>query len=299
MKVYFLIFLGLFFLNSCVKEEVIKIKEHPSLVVVNSLINSDSSIHVFLSKTISLTQSQLPEISNAKILLYEDDVFIKELVSLGHGNYSSQEKVKINSNYKIIINSDNQKIEANTDIPSKPNFDIVSIIDSAGINEYGEYYNRAIIRINDNLNENNYYELIFKSISISPFDKYDTTICYSLIHSDDIVIKNEAIFDLREYLNFSDSLFNGQSKQFSVDYYQGVNYNYNYNGILPYGTYKFLIILNSTTKEYYKYKKALYLHNLNSQGGIWSNDPTELYSNIKGGLGIFAGYATTISDTIK
>ena len=82
--------------------------------------------------------------------------------------------------------------------------------------------------------------------------------------------------------------FNGAIKKLNFE----VPYGYIENN----APYKFVIILETLNEDYSRYENSRSLYN--QRTGTPFSESVELYSNIKGGLGIFAG-ANVSRDTLK
>lgn len=283
----------LIFVSSCVSEIETDAPAVNPQIVVNSLINPDSTFSVILSYNMSLNGSGITTIDNAQVSLWVNETFYENLQSAGNGYYTSNFHPATETGYSIKITTADDEIISSTFIPAPPAFVILNKEDSAFIDSDGEYQNRCTIKIVDNNTERNYYEVVFKVIESNPYNGNINTF-FPYINSSHQVIQNEGIFDYRESMTFSDSLFNGSSVEIPFCYHTFFSISSENNFYQP---YKLVVIVNSTSKEYYQYKKSLW-NQMNDDNGIWSGQPTNIYSNISGGLGIFAGYCSIESDTI-
>ena len=93
------------------------------------------------------------------------------------------------------------------------------------------------------------------------------------------------IKDKEGALIIQDGSFNGQSKLLKFT--------------TPYGTagtaYKYLVVIKNLSEQYYRYFKSI--DNYKQQQGIFS-EPSPVFTNIRGGVGICAG-ASIVKDTIQ
>ncbi|NMC40585.1 MAG: DUF4249 family protein, partial [Bacteroidales bacterium] len=82
---------------------------------------------------------------------------------------------------------------------------------------------------------------------------------------------------------FTDKMFDG--KHCSVKIYFATQ---------AYADYNLKITFRSVSESYYKFKERQYAYLFSLKNDIFSgmSDPINLYSNIKGGYGIFAGYSS-------
>jgi hypothetical protein len=99
-------------------------------------------------------------------------------------------------------------------------------------------------------------------------------------------IAADPIFNPEGALILEDAGFNGQSKQLRFSTPFGSNFG---------SPYKYLVVVKILSPEYFKYFKSLEDYSL--EGGVFS-DPSAIYNNISGGVGICAG-ASISKDTIR
>jgi hypothetical protein len=116
-----------------------------------------------------------------------------------------------------------------------------------------------------------------------------------ILNITDPVLLNEGI----PLTVFSNELIESDSYTMTINYTSG-NYTSNGNGWNT-ELYPLVIELRAITYDYYMYLKQLYLYETGRYptdvgGGAVTN--FNLYSNIPGGYGIFAGYSWVVSDTI-
>ncbi len=278
---------------SCVSEIEIDAPAFNPQVVVNSLINPDSTFSVALCYNMGLNGSGISTIDNAQISLWVNETLYGNLQPTGNGYYIGNFYPSAEAVYTIKISLANNEILSSTYIPAHPVFLVLNKEDSAVIDSDGEYHNRCTIKIFDNDTERNYYEVVFKVIESDP-ETNNINTYFPYINSSHQVIQNEGIFDNRGSMAFSDSLFNGGTVEIPFCFHT-ISWNSSESNF--HQPYKLVVIVNSTSKEYYQYKKSLWNQN-NNNNGIWSGQPMNIYSNISGGLGIFAGYCSIESDTI-
>lgn len=290
-------------LVSCTKEVPITPINLEPVLVLNSLFSGDSIIKVYISNRCDINMEKPSYIQNAQVLIYEDGL-LKEELKWENSFYQSEFKASLGKNYTIFAEATGfPKIESSTHIPLQP------IILSTGIdtnkfitvsNPFGVVaYNPLNILIEDDVNIKNYYELfLIRKTIIEDTANTNGIVCeYSFedIISNSEIINAEKLNDY--YLNsivFSDSLFNGTS--FNLELLVNIPKKQNY---IFDESIKFIIVLRSITKDYYRYKKSLIIKNQEGQFGFqyFSNKYLPIVSNIKNGYGIFSGY-NMCTDTI-
>jgi hypothetical protein len=306
MKINLLIFV--FFaicVQSCTKEVQLDLPQHKPMIVVNSVFTNDSLLKIHISKSNGMFQTSRPWIESAFIKLFENDELIdtKELMATDSGLYISNFIPQESKFYRLEISSGGfNSIECTDFLPKKPILGSICFKDSVYIDEDRFPVSKVEVLIHDPDNNKNFYEIKFKLKYILPDEsKYRITDAISYRKNTDIVLQNENILDYYpETLVFSDELFNGQDYNMIIDFAGPIHIS-SYNGQREYQGYDFSLILycRSISENYYKYKKQLTKHLYNQDGDIWDGvgDPVQMYTNIEGGYGIFAGYSQVI-DTI-
>jgi len=290
------------FFFSCIKEiddNSFSLKEN---LVVNSLITDDSQIEVYLSQTKCIFDtSKFSAIKNINIELWENDNFVGRL-DFFNGVYKSLVYPEINSKYQIYIYSEEYgKITATTSIPPKPTLISAKYTIGKLRDEYGDLITEAQIKIKDQSNETNYYELY---IGFSETDNLLPIYYYKYYKINDPVLIAEGILDFKpDIFVFSDRLFNGKEVILKLNYEGGA-----IETDRAYPT-KAYIMLRSVSKEYYQFMLSWYKHKYNQNIDehveyltkdfnpvllVFQGEPVELYSNIEGGYGIFAGYSEVV-----
>jgi len=314
-RLFIILSLSCLMLISCTKEIEIDIPEVKTKLVLNGLFTNDSVFCVNVSRTTNFSQNITKYISDATVELYQGNRQISNFIYTENGIYKStiDYKPEIGKTYTIkILHDKYDNLYAENKVPLLPNVIQTEKTDSAYIDEDGYYGSEAEITINDSPNNKNYYEIkligyYFEDYSGIPGyenNQTEDTVWHTrrlYLTGNDVVLLNEGLTDYypSEY-PFSDTLFNGQSYTLKVHYLPPqtilvVNdgeYNLAKN-------YQLIVVINSVSEAYYKYKKKLIIHTENQSGDIWDGtaNPVNMFSNIEGGYGIFAGYSSYI-DTI-
>jgi hypothetical protein len=290
-KLYLLLTL-LIILIACEKTVYIDIPDKGRMITINSLFNPDSLLKVNVSKSCYILNNDIQAIENATVEIYENANLINTLPYLNNGWYKSTiQKPSSGDRYKIKVTVPGMGT-AETESYIPPETNIISIDTASVMRTDNEGYRHEQfefrVKFKDNPNENNYYLLAPMEIHIYTYDDYegDTIISDTAQHimyfesSDPSLIENlrgkGALFD--------DNLFNGNTYEFvfSVEKYF-------------YDTTSICIKLKSISEDYFKYLATCYKH----MDANWDPfmEKISVYSNVKGGLGIFGGYSLT-TDTI-
>lgn len=268
-------------LSSCIKEIDYHTSSIESQVVLNSLIAPNKNFIVHLSRTTSINQVLAKNNNAFLISIYENDSALKSLFT-DKAETPMEIDLKEGSKYRIDVEIEGKNITAEDSIPKSVEFTVTGFVRDYGINEDGNSYGRFFVNFTDPENEVNYYEII------STIEQKNWA-TLSTIKSNDIVIENEGNKDYYPYgLLFKDEIFNG--KQINLEcYFESEEYEKVY-----------IIKFRSVSQNYYLYKKKLMRHLYNKEGSVWTGtgEPVNLYTNVNGGLGIFAAYSER-TDTIK
>ncbi len=284
-KIFISLVLIFIVLVSCEKIIDINIPDKDKKIVINSIISTDSLVKVNVSKSLNiLDNANAIFLNNAKVKLFEDNVFIEELHNVSNGNYMSQSFYPtIGKEYKIEVSNDGlQSVSAKNKIPNKVKINSIdTLTDNSSENIY------FTLHFTDPANDTNYYFVEVKS-KIPTFDfntgKYTNPVMQNIyIMSDDKIVDANVSYNYGNGITFCDKLINGQTYplKFSIDKYNFSN-----------DTNKVYIYLNSISKDFYLYIKS-FAKNIETQEDIFA-EPVQVYENINNGYGIFAGYSSYV-----
>lgn len=284
MKKYsFILLINVLIFSSCLKEidsSSLKLKDK---LVVNLLAVDNAALSVHIGKSSTVFDS-LPEelIEGAKVVVLDDKGISYPLsFDMVTQSYKSSWIPKSGVTYELQV-TDNKLGYATG------SFNIPQLIisgkskwkDSTSKDKFGFYTGTIEFAINDDASERNYYEIgLFRYD-----DVVDNWLELQILPQNPEFIDNQTKNSAGALL-IQDGSFNGQNKvlKFST----------------PYGTagskYKYLVVIKNLSEEYYRYFKSI--ENYKQQQGIFS-EPSAVYTNIFGGLGICAG-ASIVKDTIQ
>ncbi len=271
---------------SCTKELDLEIPARETKVVVNSLFCPDSIMKIHVSLSSGIHQENIPLVENAICNLYEDGVLVKTFDFQEDGYYNSNYMPIAGKKYRIEVEVPNfEKVWAESEVPLLP--DSLSgtyFIDYINVWEDG-YSTSVEIEFLDDKSKSNYYEPAFNSYIFEESKETDQS----------ILSDSELDFLPTTYF-FSDVLFNGQLKKLRlVGGGKGV---FSFGGSLFYDEFykhNFKIV----SEEYYKFRKSWTKHVFNQNTDLhyddpitllFLGDPIEMYTNVQGGYGVFAGF---------
>lgn len=286
MKIYF--FFLLLLLTSCIKEVDLNLDNLPERVVVNGAICPDSSFKVRVSFSSGMKE-QKKLIENATISVFEDGEFIYYLPHAGDGWYRVWASPIEGKHYRIEVAVPGfEMVYAETDIPVFPPiidawFEKAGEIDMPHSPAFTNFYASTTIVFQDDPNQDNFYV---------PSGGFGSD--YTKETDESILTESDLDFDPLYYY-FSDALFQGQVKSLTMKG-GGTIFQFGETSYFQ-DDYKrdFAIV----SKEFFWGIKTWTLHKYNQSSDSYVNDPLtllflgepiEMYTNVVGGLGVFAGY---------
>ena len=304
IKICFVLLMLIMVTFSCKKIRDDLLPVGTSKLYCQSILNPDSAIRVCVGKSTGILNNEKAYVVDATVLLYENNIFIDTLSNETDGKYFSAIKPSIGKEYTIKVIKDGI-LTGSTIIPDSTKLIDPEIEFPTGYDAVNQqYYGNLTFTIDDNTSIENYYEVVIFSKSYYTTDnkytyQYANDPNYILVP--DKVVQNEGDWDyFPSTVFFSDKLFNGKKQTLSFSITSG---SYIINGErfsdLSYIGY---ILLRSISKEYYLYRKYYTRHAFNSQihddgiqNMLFTGEPLDMYTNVTGGLGVVAGFSSTIS----
>ena len=279
---YFFTFSMLF--ASCDIVVDLDIPEHERVLVVNSILTTDSMINASISHSVgAFDASSISYVNNATLEVYEDGVLLGEMneeVSLSYDSMEELDSIYVyNFNHnpvagKIysyeIAHPDYESVRAETTVPAavKLNVNDVTLLSEQ---DYEKHY-RVRFSFND-APENNFYRLRLRYHNeyydrFDYFESNDASIISSAgVQSDGATFYgDEALFD--------DEMFNGNEREISIDFFV-------YNK-----PFEYTLELTSVSESYYTYIRSLRAHYDNQDQFIFAGEPVQVFTNIENGLGV-------------
>lgn len=300
MKKLTIIFLILTIAISCTKTIDFDDEGYANQIVINSTISNNSYFKAYTSKSTSiLTNDHSSSPVEASMDLYEDGTLIRQFPTQLGGFSATDIIPKAGKTYRMVITSEGKKMEAETVLPNK--VDVISV-DTASVESYNN--SRSILikmKIKDTEGDD-YYRIVYllETISYQMDSKgarrYYRSFNQSGIASDDPVFKSV-------YNNFGDEIIDGPGNDYNIfpdTYFNGKEYAVRFrttpgfygNTSFGYGGTKIYerneIHIQKLSKDFYNYLKYLKLYRFYHNNPF--AEPVPIYSNIKNGIGVFAGY---------
>ncbi len=307
MKKITLSLLFSFLLFSCEDMETVvnlDIPPHTPVLVLNSIIDTDSEVRVLVSHSVGAFEQIIPScITDAEVLLFENNQFVDTLMidlintdsvyyfnsSFGDSQilmnyYTSDIIPNSGSTYSVEVNHPNyESITASTYVPEDViiyNIQIDTVTDDEKIG-FSFSFN------DDGIQQNSYRLKLFSSCIKTWIDDGDT-IEYPLPSGWMMMMSNDPSFPggipFEGYtfegsqVVFTDDLFNGQEKNISIDVEsEGFRYSDCDTITIQFSTF---------SDDTYSYYNSLGDHSEKGELGLFGGEVIPVYSNVENGLGV-------------
>lgn len=315
----FFVFIMLWF--SCSKPIDIDIEEADKVLVLNGILNPDSTIRIHLSKSFGILEleSAAEFIRDAEVDLYENNERVAGLEHTNNGVYVTDFYPQAGRDYTIRASiPDLPAVEADITIPFPvsltaldADFDYITVTEQWWNPETQQYFDTTIQRISDegliNISftdpadsDNYYFITIFNERPVFNWEEEPPVLIgytrYPVYYENNLLSYENHIYlnNLSGYV-ISDDYFNGQEYTFSAqvyawDFIDGYYEFDDYYNISP-----VIVNLHSVPKAFFdfvislsKYDDALYNPFV---------EPVNVAVNVENGFGFLTGYSTA-SDTL-
>lgn len=299
----------LLLVSACEKEVELDIQKVDSKLAVLCNFSPDEPFILELSKSKAINSTSLDAsfINNADVQICVDNQIIESILPINSSPdaitkfQSTVALPKIKQTYTLKIDAEGlAPITATSSIPEAIDISHSTIGAIASFetenDETEGYHVRLGVQFEDPSNEINYYQVSFYQEVL--------TSSQALQENNIEILPNEGFSfiddDLTNYINlldggilFKDLTFNGTTKEFVFQ----PKFFYEPGTSATTSTpINIIIELRSVSEEYYKYYTSVYRQSSQDNSTPFSN-PTVIYSNIKNGYGIFAGYSKSIVKT--
>ncbi len=306
MKKITLSLLFSFLLFSCEDMETVvnlDIPPHTPVLVLNSIIDTDSEVRVLVSHSVGAFEQIIPScITDAEVLLFENNQFVDTLMidlvntdSVYYFNTLGESQILMNyytsdiipnsgSTYSVEVNHPNyESITASTYVPEDViiyNIQIDTVTDDEKIG-FSFSFN------DDGIQQNSYRLKLFSSCIKTWIDDGDT-VEYPLPSGWMMMMSNDPSFPegipFEGYtfegsqVVFTDDLFNGQEKNISIDVEsEGFRYSDCDTITIQFSTF---------SDDTYSYYNSLGDHSEKGELGLFGGEVIPVYSNVENGLGV-------------
>jgi len=311
--------LVLFFLISCDNQIEIDLGQAEMMIVMNSVINPDSTIEINLTRNRHiLDNAEIKPIAspefNPEIKLFIDGEYSENLIPSSYklGSYQSSHLPIIGEEYTIQVNESKLgSITASTVIPEPVGIISIDTLTVENSTDYYDYYYtdkylECQIKIDDPANETNYYMIdleINKSYMQwrdTLYYEIDSVLIDGIWHENIVEVRGyekytrytelssyissndiSLLFIENNYLVFDDSFFDGSQYSFSLSIPKYQLYSLDSSIVT--------INLKTLSEDYYRYLNTRNLH-YNSRNDFF-NSPVSVFNNINGGVGILGAFS--------
>ncbi len=282
-------------LLACTKEIDLEFPTTESQIVVNGIINPDSTIRINITKTLSLaTTSDFPIVTNAIITIKENGIFLDTLEYKSDGNYVLNYFPKVGETYQLEVNVPGYEPLYATDIiPEKPKFDVC------------HHRGRYSLQIDKLSNTKNFYWISVQQKDYADGENfsYDSTkislatsfyLHSNCIQCDDFnAIRDGGFNEYFTYIRFDESHLLTYPIRIAIEKtFDGPNLKRADSNQTAY------INITNASKNYDRYLKASmidFMNNYFNDVGPFTK-PVPIFSNIENGTGIFAAYNNSSID---
>lgn len=241
-------------------------------LVVNGVINPDSTFDIHISRSLSvIDNADLTIVEDATVTILDQNGAIYEILAYEYdGHYKGVLSPVHDEAYSIEVSApEYETVTASTAIPSLVDLSNVDTLGVEDVNGYEEL--ELTITFQDIPNESNYYMLEVYSADIVGGQIYLNPM---YIRSDDVALGLE---DYTDQVVFSDELFDGDERTVVI-YVEDTRA---WDDFIE-------VRMTSITQELERYVRSHTAYERNF--GNPFSQPVQVFSNIEGGFGIFAGY---------
>lgn len=288
--------IGLF--TACETVVEVEMPERDSKLVLNSLFSPDSSIVVTLSASKGILEAgDLEHVNNGRITVSGSDGSYAQVSGTGSGTqpslyyyYHLPLKAKAHVTYTVKASAPGFGAVSATD--QLPGSVAIDKTDTSTLRLFDSEEKQVSITFSDPGNDKNFYETRLYYLVYQPV--YDSTgqVIGMMPWVGDLpsYISSEGLFSegIDESV-FTDDLFNGRSFTVQLAFDESI-YSHFGGDSIPVDFPVFLIAeLRSVSENYYKFTSS-YLRYQSSSGDPFAQ-PVQVFNNVEGGFGIFAGYS--------
>jgi hypothetical protein len=247
----------LLLLVSCTKIIEIDLPDAPDKLVVNCSFSTGNKFLIHISHSQNILDEDSSIITNANIELYSDEIYQGNLTYIDDGLYSHDTIIaRSGIKYKLVVTAPGyDMVYAEDTAPAASTLDSVFYDPIPYPDTEGSFSHKVQLFLNDNNLSTDFYEVIMNEGD----EEFYSGICI-----------------------FSDELINGSKYRLKLKTRSWEIEN------------KKTLHLLSISENLYKYRKSWIRHSSAQYPDITNPiEPVTLFSNVKGGYGIFAGYSDT------
>ncbi len=294
-----ILIVGFAITTSCFKDVEIDIDENESLIVLNGWLKDKETpaVQLYASKFI-FAGGRDELITNANVELFVDDEFATILTfNDSTAQYTADILIEAQRTYTIRVEHPKYPVaEASVEIPAVPTKEDVAI-NLRTVAQVGLYVGSSNsnvseidLSINDDGSKENFYlvDIVSNSAYYSEGNATDTMYYeYAYGFNSDDPIVEYMYTTSNSYLGFRDELFNGKTYSTTLKSYNDLRV-IEYKNESDYQRSSNAVRLQNVSGALYKYLISLD----NNQYPEPFTEPSQVFSNVKGGYGILGGSST-------
>lgn len=298
-KIILNLFIILTFL-SCQPENV-DVPNTGRKIVINSLLETDSLIGANITTSAYIISdtafhNQFTDITNARALIYENGIFLDSLTYGFTYGYSPN-----NYHSKRFYPKPGHQYEIKVDAPDKPEATAMTTI--PGIVNIERIDTTRVILTNPELGASN-IDMVFDVVFTDPANEQNYYLFFTPGNPQYSTFQDptaeENLYSGSEQLGiaFSDQGFNGMQHHIMLTINgKGIGYPFWDSNLYPPNSKTVLYFkLYSITEDYYNYIQTYILYQQNYNNPL--ADPSQVFSNVQGGYGIFGGAGVSCDSII-
>lgn len=304
-------------LTACVKEITLQNGTDRQLPVMNGIFSVGGYPSVFrLTYTANPLSEQINTPENAQVFFWEDGELVAEASPDADGYYVIPDLFAQTGSVlsAMAVFPEGDTLTATDSIPTRSFVNNNATFGSAGfVDEHGDIVTKLSVRFTDVPNQKDYYELFVFSWSDFPGRDSFSIRVHTFLYQPNTILSNEGDQDFLPWtMYFSDELFDGETVNFEQNFIDGVIGSILMPdkpfGLEEDGTY---LLFRNVSEAYYQSQKSWTRHRYTQRVGegiadvndailddfqrvIFAPEPTPMYSNVEGGLGVFTGVNTQI-----
>ena len=311
LKILFLAVLGAFF--GCERDLEYDLPGATPRLVVNSLFCEDSIFRIEVSVSASPGDgAKIRSLKDAKITMFDNNQLVKDFkidsvyaspYDFSGSPIASRAPTKLFFHYTRTTTARSgipyqievrypgmEPVTATALVPRPARAKTVPQPLNEAILVDGRPLDRLVFEIDDNGNKDNYYSVEITAAKAGSGEKPRRIVFFSdeKAFSENLIVTSgqhtEGVFYSPDYgVYFSNGKFKGQNHSFELYVDQAYMS----------GQYQLKLRVLTLSREYFEFATSYQKQKLNANNPF--AEPTQVYSNIGGGLGIFAGYSITES----
>jgi hypothetical protein len=245
-----------------------------NIITLNSILVEGETAKLHVSLTNGLNEYALSNITNAQIEMYNQDSLRIDFEYGYNGLYISDYVVNENDKFILTIRTATDSIETSCEVPLKTEILNFYVLERAWLNYEGLLQPEVNFTVPNNKSEREYFEA-----SLLIYNKFGGFVDVEdpILYFDNLGEDSDSIYK-KVRLKFT-------SFSSSAEAYQ----------------YKYKLIIKSVDKNYYEYVKSFEDYNISREPNFSTSSvvPTNLYSNITNGYGVFCAYSKVCSEIIE